>query len=198
MDKVINSIAKNIAVNLVSHNKIQSDKLELYEYSSLIAIQSAINIIAMLILGFVFGEFLENICFFIAYKVLRKYSGGFHSSKFSTCFFISLVSNAMILISIKAFSFYPNYLLAIIIEIVSFLIIIFFAPITNVNKPISKKEYSVFKLIMCVVSLLFIGISIVLCLTNSIFVFAISLAMLLNSLFVLIEILKSRYIDKYL
>lgn len=198
MDKVINSLAKKIAANLVSHDKIQPGKLELYEYSALIAIQSAINMVTTLFIGFVFGAFVENICFFIAYKVLREYSGGLHSSKFSICFLISAVSNIAILIAIKMFEFYPNYYLAIILEVVSFLIVISFAPIANKNKPITEKERRIYKLVVCVVSLILVGISIILCLNKSSYVFALSLAMLLNSVLIIVEMIRKRIcFDKF-
>ena len=196
MDKVVELLSQKIVDWIGVHDRIEPEKEELYKYSALIAIQSAINISATLLLGFIFDAFFENICFFISFKILRKYSGGLHSSKFSTCFIISIVSNIAILIAIKMFEFYPNYYLAIIIEVVSFLIVITFAPITNKNKPITEKERRGYKLIVCVVSLMLVGISIILCLNKCSFTFALSLAMFLNSLLIVVEIFKSRCFDK--
>ena len=162
MDKVINSLAKKLSENLVRNNKIGIEKQELYRYGALIAIQSSLNIFTTLFLGLIFGKFWENICFFIAFKILREYSGGLHSSKFSTCYFISTISNLAILLAIKYFEVYPNYYLAIIIEIVSFLVIVVFAPVVNLNKPITRSEHRIYKLIVCGVSVILIGISILL------------------------------------
>ena len=198
MDKVVDILSRKIVDWLVNNNKIGPEKEELYKYSALIAIQSSINILATLLLGFIFDAFFENICFFISFKILRKYSGGLHSSKFSTCFLISIVSNIAILIAIKMFEFYPNYYLAIIIEVVSFLIVIIFAPITNKNKPITEKERRIYKLVVCVVSLILVGISIILCLNKSSYVFALSLAMLLNSVLIIVEMIRKRIcFDKF-
>ena len=192
MDKVVDLLSRKIVDWLGAHNRIEPEKEELYKYSALIAIQSSINILATLLLGFIFDAFFENICFFISFKILRKYSGGLHSSKFSTCFLISIVSNIAILIAIKMFEFYPNYYLAIILEVVSFLIVFIFAPITNKNKPITKTERRIYKIIVCVVSVVAIGGSVVLCEKESSFAFSISLAMLLNSALVIVGILKNK------
>lgn len=193
MDKVAEVLSQKIVDWLRVHDKIEPEKEELYKYSALIAIQSTINIIATLLLGFIFGAFFENICFFIAFKILRKYSGGLHSSKFSTCFLISTITNIAVLLAIKILYAYPNYYLVVAFEIISFCIVVIFAPITNANKPISRKEYRIYKLIVCVVSAILIAITIALSLLNtSAFSFAIGLAMLLNSVLIIVHILKNK------
>lgn len=191
MDKVINTLAQKLSEILVDNNKIGIEKQELYKYSALITIQSLINIFATLFLGFVFDRFWENVCFFITYKILRKYSGGLHSSKFSTCFWISVFSNIAILIAMKIFEVYPNYYLTFVIEGIAFLCVIMFAPITNANKTISEKEYITYKMIVCVVSVILIIVTIILCLYKSVYSFSISLAMLLNSVLIIVHILKN-------
>ena len=198
MDKVIELLSEKVVDWLSSNKKIQHKKMELYKYSALITIQSSINILTTLLLGFFFGAFFENICFFITFKFLRKYSGGMHSSKFSICYLISVISNTFILIAIKIFEYYPNYYLALIIESVALIIAIVFAPIANKNKPLTKKESRFYKLIVCITSVISIGISLILSLNKCTFVFPISLAALLNSILIVIEILKKqRCFDKF-
>lgn len=192
MDKVVELLSKKIANWLCANNRIEPEKKELYKYSALVTIQSVINILATLLLGFIFDAFFENICFFIVFKILRKYSGGVHSSKFSTCFMISTLTNIVVLISIKLFEIYPNYYLAIIFEVVSFLLVICLAPVINANKPITKREFKFYKGIVCLIELTIIGISIFLAFRHNGYAFAISLATLLNSVLVLVEILRKK------
>lgn len=192
MDKIVELLSGKIVDWLVNNNKIGPEKEELYKYSALISIQSIINILATLLLGFIFGAFLENICFFLVFKILRKYSGGLHSIKFFTCFSISTLTNIVVLIAIKLFGIYTNYYLAIVFEVVSFLLIICFAPVVNANKPISKREYKLYKGILCVIGLIIICISIFLSFRNSGYVFSISLAMLLNSVLLFIEVFRKK------
>lgn len=192
MDKIVELLSRRIVDWLCVNNRIESDKEELYKYSALISIQSAINILATLFLGFIFNAFFENICFFIVFKILRKYSGGLHSSRFSTCFILSILTNTLVLIAIKLLMIYPNYYLAIAFEVISFLLIICFAPVKNLNKSITEKERKIFKLIVCAVSILLIAISVPLIFSKSVFVFSISLAMLLNSILIVIAIINSK------
>jgi len=192
MDKIVELLSGKIVDWLVNNNKIGPEKEELYKYSALITIQSSMNILATLFLGFIFGTFFENICFFTAFKVLRKYSGGLHSSKFSKCFMISVIANIAVLLAMKFLEAYPNYYLVIAFAIVSFSVVIVFAPVANLNKPITEKEYRIYKLIVSGVSLVLSIIAYLLFLCESIFAFAISLAMLLNSLLVVIELIKRR------
>lgn len=190
MDKVTELLSEKIVNWLSFHQKIHYNKIELYKYSALITIQSAINILTTLLLGFVFDAFLENVCFFITFKFLRKYCGGMHSAKFSTCYLISVIANILILFAIKMFEHYPNHYLAMIIESVALIIAIIFAPITNKNKPLTKKQCRFYKLIVCIASLVCIATSLILSLNNCTFIFPISLAALLNSILIIIEILK--------
>lgn len=192
MDKLINSFAEKLAESLINYNKIRSEKLELYKYSALITIQSALNYITSLLLGLIFDEFFENICFFLVFKILRKYTGGLHSSKFSICFIISVISNISILVAVKLFENYPNYYLVIILEVISFLLVFFFAPVVNVNKPLTKREQEIYKIIVRLFSFILIGISIAICYINSTLSFSISLAMLLNSTLAIVGILKNK------
>lgn len=190
MDKVIESIASKIANRFVVKNQIPEDKKELYEYGALIAIQSAINILFTLLLGFVSGMFFENLCFFIAFKILRKYSGGLHSSKFSVCFIISISSNILVLLTLKILEIYPNYILLFIFEAVSFLIVLIFAPVNNNNKPISKKEAKIYKVIVCGACIVLIITSVILVTNNSFYAFVLGMSMVLNSFLIIIEKIK--------
>ncbi len=190
MDKVIEAIASKIVAFLVINNHLPKEKEDIYRYSTLITIQSAINIFSTLLLGVLFNKFFENICFFIVFKFLRKYSGGLHSTKFSTCFLISVVSNVVVLLLIRILDVYPNYVLAMIFEVVSFALVLAFAPVMNINKSFSQKEHKVFKLVATFASAILLIGSFFLMQNNCHLIFAMSLAMLLNGLLIVIEKVK--------
>lgn len=190
MDKVIESVASKIASHFVVNKHISEDKESLYRYGALIAIQSAINICSTLLIGLLSGMFLENICFFLIFKILRKFSGGLHSSKFSVCFLISIGSNIIVLLTLKLLEFYPNCVLLLILEIISFLVVLVFAPVANKNKSISRKESSIYKAIVCGICAVLIITSIVLVANSYFFAFVIGLSMLLNSSLIIVEKVK--------
>lgn len=192
MDKVIEQLTGKAINRLVSGSYIAREKEDVYLYGAKVAIQSIVTIFAMLTVGALFGKFYENICFMIVFKLLRNFSGGLHSSKFSICFLISVASNVVILIALKFLDSNPNSFFALIPEVISLLIVVILAPIANVNKPISKKERKIFKLIVTLFSVALIAVSVALIVNGNRIVFAISLAMTLNVFLLVIEKIKVR------
>ena len=191
MDKVIESFAGKVAKWLISSERIPREKEDVYQYAALIAIQSAINIIAMLLIGLLGGKFFENICFFIAFKFLRKFSGGLHSAKFSICFLISVVSNILVVLSVYLFEHYNLFWLMMLLEILSLILVFIFAPVSNKNKSITQRESKAYKVIACVISVALVVVSLFLAKYCLKWIFPIGLAMVLNSLLIIVEKVKS-------
>lgn len=182
---MINALANKIIDYFILSNLISENKKSVYLYSLLILLQSAINIFATLIIGMLFGLFWENICFFIAFKMLRKFSGGLHSEKYLVCLSISIGLNTLFLCGLKYFEMNPNNLFIIFMEFFSVLIILIFAPIENSNKKISIMEFKVYKIISLSISILYILCSLVLLGKDSLYVFSIGMAMGLNSVLII-------------
>lgn len=190
MDTLIESVASRFVGSLVKNQRIAKDRESIYRYSAIITIESSINIISTLLIGLLFGRFFENICFFLVFKFLRKFSGGLHASKFTTCYVISTVSNVAVMVLLNVMDVFSTYLLALIVEFIALLVAVAFAPIANKNKSISIKEHKVFKGIVSITCVLLVISSLVLTKYNVEFVFSICLAMALNSLLILIEKIK--------
>lgn len=189
MDKIINRVSISIVDNLLSNRYIENEKRDVYIYSATVFFQSTINIIITLFIGLLFDMFFENLCFFIVFKLLRKYSGGLHSSKYITCLSISVFINVLLMF---LFVYNKNELVStslLIFELLSLLIVLIFSPIINPNKKISTKEKGIYKIIAISESVVLFFISIFLIKVNSIYVFSICYAMVLNSILILTEIL---------
>ncbi len=191
MDKVIELFSNKIVCYFIHHGFIDETKKNVYHYGTIVSIQSTINIISTLIIGLIFGLFFENLCFFIFFRLIRKYSGGFHSEKFIVCFSVSVILNTVFLISFRLFMMYPNFKLIIPIELVSSLITIFLSPVTNINKNISNKEFKIYKLIVSIICLIVLSCSVILVLKNNFFVYSIGMAIVLDSVLVLLGRLQS-------
>lgn len=183
MDKVINNFADKIITGFVSNGHISEKQKSVYIYGLVVTIQSAVNITATLIIGLSFGLFFENLCFFAVYKILRKFAGGLHSSKFSICFLISISFNILLMLIIKYCKGYANFIPIFCVEIISFIILAIFSPIVNKNKPISNKEFAVYKSIVIVFALIMICFSLFLLNFSSVYIYSIGMAMLLCSAF---------------
>lgn len=186
MDKVTNLLANKIIDYFISNGFVSEDKKSVFIYGTMITIQSAMIIMSTLIIGLVVDMFFENICFFVIFKILRKYSGGLHSEKYSVCFFVSILLNFLIMAILKYFQMNPNYQLIIFLELLSVLFVLLFAPVQNLNKQITKKEYIVYKLITSFFSLALMIYSIILAINSCVIVFSIGMAMFLNCILIIL------------
>lgn len=191
MDKVIDVLANKIASFFVNTNCIPKEKKELYRYSVIVVLQSTITIVTMLLIGALFERFFENICFMIVLKLLRNFSGGLHSSRFSVCYSISIASDIAVLFFLLILEPFNNYLWVLFLEVVSVLIIAMFAPVVNKNKPISAKEYRIYRLLILALSVLLVVISLALLFWSHTLFYVIGITMTLNSVLIVAEEIKS-------
>lgn len=195
MDKIINRVSDKIIDYLTINRYIDSDKRDVYLYSSEVFIQSAINIIVTLLIGWIFNLFFENLCFFIAFKILRKFSGGLHSSKYSSCLMISLLLNISIMFLFVYSKNWVSYWL-LLFEILTIITVCVFVPITNDNKKLSQKEKKIYKIIAITESVVLFIVSLILIRKHSVFALSICYAMVLNSILIIANILTKYYNPK--
>ena len=191
MDKVIELFSDKIIRCFLNQDIIDETQKDVYQYGIIVASQAAITMISMLIIGLIFGLFFENLCFMIVFKILRKFSGGLHSKKFSICFSVSIVLNFLILFVYRFFVLNPCFLIIIPIELVSSILLLFFSPIKNANKDISKNALRIYKYIVAIICVFVMALSIVLVLNRSIYAYFICMAILLDSIFVVLGHIKN-------
>ena len=120
----------------------ESDK-ELYEFGVNQLLLFFINLGTSLIIGIVLGMVWQSIVFSIAYIPLRRFAGGYHAATAGACYLMSTVLIAASLMVMK-------YLLVDIVTVIAVLLIAaiivwFRAPVASINKPLTEKEFSVFK-----------------------------------------------------
>lgn len=191
MDKVIESFSAKIIRCFLNQDIIDETQKEVYQYGIIVTSQAVIIMISLLIIGLIFGLFFENLCFMIVFKILRKFSGGLHSDKFSVCFSLSIVLNVLFLFTYKLFILVPNFIIIIPIELVSSLILVLFSPKKNKNKNISKKESRIYKLIVTIICVFVFLFSVVLISNNNFLVYSMCIAALLDAFFVVLGYLKT-------
>ena len=192
MDKIIGCVGRKIVDFLINNNFVQNEQKEAFQYGAIVTIQSIINWIAVMIVGLLFDMFWENLCFFITYKFLRKFTGGLHASEFSFCFMISVLLNIAILFFVQYLKMHSCYTLIIIFEICSFIIVMVLAPIINSNKLISTKEKMIYKSISIVLSIILLILSVVLIKCRCKYVFSIAMSFSLNGILMILGVLEKR------
>ncbi|HAN20935.1 MAG: hypothetical protein A2Y15_02960 [Clostridiales bacterium GWF2_36_10] len=143
MEKIAKKIADNIGVNL----KFDNEKVAVMAYGLTAIFQLLIIFFIVSILGIIGNFWIEGMIIFILVGLLRKSTGGAHSSTFTGClifsiFFISLMS------LLCRYLYNPNLIylylsFSIIVFAWSFYITYKKAPVASPRKPITnpKKIY---------------------------------------------------------
>lgn len=124
--------------------KLDKDQEEVIAYGAFNFLQVFFSILSVIIFGAVFGVLLEAVVISFAIGILRKYSGGVHASSPNRCIIVGTIVSVLFAIIIHN-GFYLlgirwTYILGIICFVISYYIIIKFAPVDSAAKPIKKVE----------------------------------------------------------
>ncbi len=125
---------------------IKEDDIEVYNYGFEIIISSLLIFFGMMILGFVFNCLIEVIIFMVFFCLLRIQAGGYHAKTHLQCFsFFALSCLIAVLMSRLLLGYDKNYIIMILILIESCIIIMSYAPVDTINKPLHDSEKDKFK-----------------------------------------------------
>lgn len=147
-------LAQGTAERLAAQGIIREEDAPIYRYGLEAIYSSLLELLSILALAALIGNFWQTVLFFAAFIPLRLYAGGYHASTRLRCFLTSLVVYATFTIMLEivpAAWFVP---LAFIGGAVSFLIVWLFAPVIHQNHRSGLKHQARFRRIsirICVV-----------------------------------------------
>lgn len=137
---MIAKLAKSIAHFFVEKEIVNSEDEEVYVYGMELLFSTLFNIILAVIIGAVTSSMLETAIFLAAFISVRQCIGGYHAETYWGCisiFGVVLIAFATIVkLTPEAFVI-P---ISIASTIVSFILVLLFAPVEHPNKPLSDKE----------------------------------------------------------
>ena len=154
---MIDTLVAKYVKALVNLKIISVKEYEQLKYQLLCIVESAIVIVAMLIVGAVF-KCLVNWCIFIVcFFVIRNRTGGFHLNSFGKCFFGTLTLQ---IIGILIIEYMTQNLVKVfdITMIISFLVIILVGTLNHPNMNYSVEELIVSKRISRVMAVFVVSI----------------------------------------
>ena len=177
-------ISKKIINYMISNEIISKQDKEIYLFGLTSLLRTFLNIITLVSIGMLFDMIGESVVFLIFTILLRTYSGGFHSDNPIVCYFISVITVILALLSIKFEVL--NVYSSIILFAVSLALILKYAPVGNKNKPLEEIEIKVYRgrLLVVIVGLLFISILLMLFDFKALFI-AGNVAFLVDALMIL-------------
>lgn len=141
---MINYMSKKLTIKLLDKKVISKKDNEIYEYGAEVFISLIINLAVLFLAAILINKIVELVTFLIFFCVLRHVSGGYHAKTHLRCLVISLLSYIVI---VFINNFLSSYKLETIIICTLFSIIMIFkyAPVENVNKPLSNNEIKKYK-----------------------------------------------------
>lgn len=149
----------------------------------------------LIFIGVLMGMLWECVGFWLVYKILRKYCGGYHFSTSLKCYFSSCVICYAVLLAIQ----YIPYSAGVwsIASAAAATLLLILTPVEAVNKPLDEKECLVFgkiaNVLICAMAAIYVG-AVVLSLFTAAKI--ISLGMIFVALFVIAGKLNLAYLKR--
>lgn len=138
-------IASKITDFYIKKGLIKPEKSVLYSYGFQTMISTAVYLLICFIVAFLFNSVIETIFFLIGFLLVRRICGGYHAPSYISCHVLFEFVHIIFLIVHK---YTPNgyYKISfILLNLISILIILFFAPVDHANKRFTPGEQKYFR-----------------------------------------------------
>lgn len=125
---------------LISHNRLKKDEKELYTYGIYLVIANIFFLLLVLFFGLLFKCLIKTLVFYISFRIIRSFAGGYHADTEMRCEILTTLSFAATsyLISIPENLFIQST--ALICAFFSVVVIAVFAPLDTPAKPLDDDE----------------------------------------------------------
>lgn len=124
---------------------IDNDKFEIYSYSFEILISYSVYFVVFLLISLLTKTFFHSLCFLIGFCILRHFAGGYHTSTYLRCHLLFAFTHFVFILLFKIVS-NQWYLISCFVLLLYIVLSVFiFAPVDNVNKSFTEKEFTRFR-----------------------------------------------------
>lgn len=186
---MITSLAQFITGYLIKNNIIDNTKFDIYIYGFEIMISNIICFSIGLIIGVIFSQLIEIIIFLIVFSLMRRYCGGYHADTYLKCDSIFAINIFVVMTLTRMISRYSIYAHFIIVCI-SFISILFLAPVENKYKPLTIEDKKKHKLSAIILAFMVIIISSILYFIKIQYSIITDMALITVAISMIIEVLK--------
>lgn len=179
-DDMLDKYGSRIAGVLCDNRIIREEDKEIIVYGLDALLSTLINLVIILGLGLILGQFRQTVVFLLSFASLRVFAGGYHARTRIGC----TATFIIIYLMGMALQYYTPVMLmkpaAISLAVISLVSVFIMAPIEHKNRPFQGNEYKNFKKISRAVA----GLQTLLVITGIIFTgyeklaYCVSLAML--------------------
>lgn len=154
---MIGKLASKSAKRFIKRPNACYDKIEIYQYGFFVLYSNIIFLLLSMLLGAVFGVFLQGIIFYVAFFAIRQYAGGYHASTEMRCEIMSSLSILACIVFIRLSKTYDLQFAPLALSAVSAVCIAILCPLDTPEKPLSEKELRYFrKISWAILSVIFL------------------------------------------
>ena len=149
-------LSRNLTNWLLNQNIIADDKKEVHKTGIELILADIINFCLILIIGIMMKEFSAACIYLLLFWTLRRFSGGYHAKSYVVCRAVTV--GIYIVIALISKFLISNYvLISGVLNIITLITIIVFAPIRHPNKELTIKEIQANKLFAVITTLIYIS-----------------------------------------
>ena len=138
-------LSVNITDSFIARNVVGEDDREIYEYSLEVFLSDFVYFTVAALSAMFSGSVLQSLIFFSGFFLIRKYAGGFHADTYTRCHFLFWLNQVLMIIAVKEISPKIQCWLSILFAVLSFILVLLFAPVDNENKPFTNEEKRKFR-----------------------------------------------------
>jgi accessory gene regulator B len=138
---VIYEFSDRISNKLLDKKIIKEDDIQIYTYGFEIVISSFLILLAVIGIGIIFNCLVKAIIFMIFFCSLRIQAGGYHADTHLKCFSYFVLSCFIGILMAQLLSNYDKvHIVRNLVLIESCIIVIAYAPVDTINKPLNSLE----------------------------------------------------------
>jgi len=184
----MSDLAVMLVNKYIEREIIKSDDKTIYQTGLELIFADIINFALIIIAGLITNSLIYSGIYLVMLWSVRRFSGGFHAKTYGVCRIVTVGTYIVLLYICNRITIYEN-VFTIVMNVLSIVTMILFAPIKHPNKTLTDAEKHANKFFAVVISTFFSIISLILILCNRKEGVIISLSLLAISILMYIGIL---------
>lgn len=142
---MLGKLSDKLTLALIRRGQIDADERELYAYGFFILLSDLFFGAFACIAGAICGVFLEAILFYIAFRCIRKFAGGYHAKTETRCQVLSCTAILLAVLAVKAMEATSLMWVSIPLSLAGTCCVLCLAPLDTPQKPLDPAEHKQFR-----------------------------------------------------
>lgn len=141
---------------LINHNRLKKDEKELYTYGIYLVIANIFFLLLVLFFGLLFKCLIKTLVFYISFRIIRSFAGGYHADTETRCEILTTLSFLCVTIIISRSELVFVQTIVLLLTLISIPTIVILSPLDTPAKPLDSGEKKKYKMISCIILLVIV------------------------------------------